>query len=181
MEYFTNDYETDCYIMYGYLEVLPIFRTTNRAKHNNGVRPISNVYGTTQFSKICNKYESVIYRKKNPNGKGYLTKLKEFHPEYEFIFKEFMDLYGKGFDFNQVVINYNFKITKHLDASNVGESMIIALGDYQGGELNIENEKGEIKTMDIKNKFYKFNGSKLYHWVNEFKGNRYSLVFYNIK
>jgi|TARA_R110000823_G_scaffold178259_2_gene310692 hypothetical protein len=180
MEYFTNDFETDCHIMYMYLEDLPIFRTTNRAKHNNGVRPISNVYGTTNFSKIANKYDKVIYRKKNPCGDGYLTKLKQNHPEYEFIFQEFIFLHGKSFKFNQIVINYNFKITKHLDAKNVGTSMIIGLGDYKGGELNIENEKGKIKTVNIKNKFYKFNGSKLYHWVNEFKGDRYSLVFYNI-
>ena len=169
MEYFTNDFETDCYIMYGYLEDLPVFRTTNRAKHNDGVRPISNVYGTTNFSKICNKYDSVIYRKKNPNGKGYLTKLKENYPEYEFIFQEFISLHGKNFKFNQIVINYN-----------LGESMIIGLGEYSGGKLNIENKNGKIKSVDIKNKFYKFNGSKLFHWVDEFKGNRYSLVFYNI-
>ena len=180
MEYFTNDFETDCYIMYGYLEDLPIFKTTNRAKHNKGIRPISNVYGLTNFSKIANKYDIVKYRKKNPNGKGYLTKLKENYPEYEFIFQEFMDLHGKNFKFNQIVINYNFKITKHLDAKNVGESMIIGLGDYEDGKLNIENKNGKIKSVDIKNKFYKFNGSKLFHWVDEFKGNRYSLVFYNI-
>ena len=117
MEYFTNDFETDCYIMYGYLEDLPVFRTTNRAKHNDGVRPISNVYGTTNFSKIANKYDIVKYRKKNPNGKGYLTKLKENYPEYEFIFQEFMDLHGKNFKFNQIVINYNFKITNFFTGS----------------------------------------------------------------
>jgi hypothetical protein len=33
--------------------------------------------------------------------------------------------------------------------------------------------------VDIKNNFYSFNGSELTHWVKPFKGDRYSLVFYN--
>ena len=64
----------------------------------------------------------------------------EIFPEYQEIFEEFMQEYTE-FDFNQVVINKDFKITKHLDASNVGESMIIGLGDYEGGELKYRKKR----------------------------------------
>jgi hypothetical protein len=43
-----------------------------------------------------------------------------------------------------------------------------------GGELNVEGEK-----INIKNKFYKFNGSEKIHFVEPWTdGDRYSLVFY---
>ena len=173
MNYFTGIFEDDCYTMYMYLEIIPLHNSGNRAKLNNGKSPKSNVYGTTTF-----KTNNGTPRE-HSSGKNYKTKLRTEFPEYEFIFKEFIYLHAKSFLYNQVVINKNFKITKHKDASNVGESIIIGLGDYEEGFLNIE-ENGKVKSVDIKNKFYKFNGSLLPHWVSEFKGNRYSLVFYNI-
>ena len=100
------------------------------------------------------------------------------YPEYQDIFEEFVKLHYGDFKFNQIIINRDFKITRHIDAKNVGESIIIGLGDYQEGKLVVELEN-EIKKIDIKNKFYKFDGSKYYHFVEQFKGNRYSLVFYN--
>jgi len=178
MIYFTGDFQSDCYILFQYIDELPLFTTNNRKKYNNNVRPISNVYGTTCFSKVQNRF-GTTEKIKNPDADNYFTKLRGDFPEYQEIFEEFMQEYTE-FDFNQVVINRDFKITKHLDASNVGESMIIGLGDYDGGELNIER-KGGIDKVDIKHKFYKFNGSEEPHWVSDFKGRRYSLVFYSIK
>ena len=179
--YFTNDFEDDCLTMYMYLEQLPLFKTGNRKKYNGAKgQPISNVYGTTCFSKTVSNGKST-YRKKNPDGSGYLTKLKGNHPEFADLFKEFIELYGDDFPFNQVVINRDFKITRHLDAQNVGESMIMAFGDYEGGELVVEDEEGIKVEHSIKNRFLKFNGSKLFHYVKDFTGVRYSLVFYNVK
>ena len=178
MIYFTGDFETDCYILYQYIDELPLFTTNNRKKYNNDVRPISNVYGTTCFSKVQNRF-GTTEKIKNPDSDNYFTKLRGDYPEYQEIFEEFMQEYTE-FDFNQVVINKDFKITKHLDASNVGESMIIALGDYIGGKLVIERNGG-TEAVNIRHKFYKFNGSEEYHWVEDFENTRYSLVFYNIK
>ena len=173
MNYFTGILEDDCYTMYMYLEILPLHNSGNRAKLNNGKSPKSNVYGTTTFK--SNNGQPRVHSE----GKNYYTKLRTEFPEYENIFKEFIYLHSKSFIYNQVVINKNFKITKHKDASNVGESVIIGLGDYQGGELCLESN-GKIQTHSIKNQFLKFNGSLIPHWVTDFKGDRYSLVFYNI-
>ena len=50
MKYFTGDFETDCYILYMFLDEMELFTTNNRKKYNKDKRPISNVYGTTHFS-----------------------------------------------------------------------------------------------------------------------------------
>lgn len=178
MYYFTNDLEQDCLNLFLYIDSLPLFSTNNRNKLNDGKRCFSNVYGTTKFSVISNYAGISSIRVKNPFGDGYLTKLKNSFPEYQNIFEEFVYYHANNFNFDQVVINKDFKITRHLDAKNVGESIIIGLGDYQGGELIVEREDS-IEKIDIKNKFYKFNGSKYYHYVEDFVGTRYSLVFYN--
>ena len=67
---------------------------------------------------------------------------------------------------------------KHIDGRNVGDSYIIALGDYSGGELIVYDENDKPTYIDINHKFYKFNGSKYYHEVADFIGDRISLVFY---
>ena len=102
--------------------------------------------------------------------------------------KENMILYEKikllgeyyNFNFTSVQINKNFKCDRHKDSINMGNSMIIGLGDYKGGELTIEFEN-ETKKINIKNKPFYFNGSKYFHWVEDFEGTRYSLVFFNIQ
>ena len=51
MKFFTGDFETDCYMLYMYLDEMELFTTQNRQKYNKDKkRPISNVYGTNQFS-----------------------------------------------------------------------------------------------------------------------------------
>jgi hypothetical protein len=180
MEYFTGDFDTDCLLLYQYVDELPLFTTANRMKYSKDgkTRVKSNVYGTTNFSYSTNKYDKKSYREKAPDG-GYFTKLRSNYPEYQKIFEEFVKEYIE-FDFNQVVINKNFEIQKHTDASNVGVSYIIGLGDYTGGNLCIERN-GEIEKHNIYHKFYTFNGSKYPHWVEPFEGTRFTLVFYNIK
>ncbi len=85
-------------------------------------------------------------------------------------------------DFNYTTIQYNknHKCAKHKDKNNVGDSYIIGFGDYTGGELIVYDDSGNPTYVDIKNKFYKFNGSKYYHETNDFIGERYTLVFFNV-
>jgi len=71
-----------------------------------------------------------------------------------------------------IQVNKNMKCLPHIDRNNVGPSFIIALGDFTGGELVVEGEK-----FDVKNKFVEFDGTKG-HWTEDFKGERYSLVFF---
>jgi hypothetical protein len=69
-----------------------------------------------------------------------------------------------------------FACKKHIDKNNVGPSYSIALGDFEGGELEVDD--GEyIYTYESQNRFVKFNGRNE-HWVLPFEGERYSLVYF---
>mgnify|MGYP003633308028 CR=1 FL=1 len=88
---------------------------------------------------------------------------------------------GKGLEYTSVQYNNNQKCAKHIDGKNTGISTIIGLGDYEGGELLIYyNGENEPPTpVDIKGKFYQFDGSKYYHETADFTGQRFSLVYFN--
>ncbi len=77
-------------------------------------------------------------------------------------------------------MNRNFKCPRHIDSKNIGESVLINIGDYTGGELIIENypTENETKIVDNINSIFRFNGSKYYHSVNDFEGTRYALVYF---
>ena len=52
---------------------------------------------------------------------------------------------------------------------------------YDTNHLYFNGKDEEPTPIDIKNKFYTFDGNKYYHEVAEFTGNRISLVYYNIE
>jgi hypothetical protein len=93
-----------------------------------------------------------------------------------------MNLYDKKFKYTSIQYNKNNQCQKHLDKNNIGESMIVGLGDYTGGELIIYDEDGNNPVKhDIRYKPFKFNGSIYPHETAPFEGERYTLVFYSIK
>ncbi|CAK9044511.1 unnamed protein product [Durusdinium trenchii] len=98
-----------------------------------------------------------------------------------------------------IQMNRNYAAREHVDGNNTGPSWIIAVGDWaKGGELFIEDPKGredhtlgcdvlgryrtgEIcrgTSMDVHNRWARFNG-KCVHFVRQYSGgDRYSLVFF---
>jgi hypothetical protein len=76
------------------------------------------------------------------------------------------------FPYTTIQVNKNLQCDPHVDKNNMGPSYIIGLGDYTGGELVIEG-----KAFNIRNRFKRFDGTKG-HWVNDFQGERYSLVYF---
>lgn len=73
-------------------------------------------------------------------------------------------------------VNCNAQFTPHVDSGR-GEgqslSIIVGLGDYQKGELFIENVPCDIRYLPVE-----FNGWKLRHWTNQYAGERFSLVWF---
>lgn len=135
-----------------------VFTKSSRRKNiNNDVSPLSMIMGYRQWF----------------SDKGLSVASKKYPILYEKL-KELMNGYDPDFEWTTITLNKNFKCEPHKDGKNIGYSYIIGIGDYDGGELNVEGEK-----VDIKNKFYKFNGSEKVHFVEPwFNGDRYSLVFY---
>lgn len=80
---------------------------------------------------------------------------------------------------NAITVNDNYKAGPHYDKNNVGESYLIAFGDYEGGELKIH--EGELEGYwDVKEKPLVADFSKMLHSVEPWHGERFSLVFYSV-
>ena len=76
--------------------------------------------------------------------------------------------------FTSICINHNTISKTHCDSKNKGVSSIIGIGNYTEGQLVVNHQ-----IIDIHNKLYTFDGSKELHWSLPFKGERYSLIFFN--
>lgn len=91
---------------------------------------------------------------------------------------DFGDTYVKDISWNAITVNQNYKADKHRDKGNVGKSFLVAFGDYEGGDLKIY--EGDLSgNHDIRYKPIITDFNKVFHSVESFTGNRYSLVYYN--
>jgi len=97
------------------------------------------------------------------------------YPEVYDSLKKLIHHIDPDFKYNSISINRNWACRPHYDKNNTSPSMIIGLGEYIGGELVVEKCE-----MDIKNKPLIFNGGSCLHWVNEYIGDRFTIVYYNI-
>ena len=73
-------------------------------------------------------------------------------------------------------VNCDAQFTPHVDSGRgAGQSlsMIVGLGDYEAGYLNVEEN-----SFDIRYKPLEFDGWKLRHWTSPFSGQRFSLVWF---
>lgn len=71
-----------------------------------------------------------------------------------------------------VTINKNVQCYPHRDGNNLGESVILFLGDFEGGWLHLEDGR----VFKEKLVWHAYNGAELTHWNAEFTGTRYSVV-----
>lgn len=82
------------------------------------------------------------------------------------------------FEFETIHLNHNVVCPPHFDSGNIGDSVLLSLGDYEGCKLNIEG----FGEFDTNCQPLLFNGSKFKHWNTPLEsGNKYSLVFYNAR
>jgi len=126
------------------------------ATNNSYCRTLT--FGKTGYGSNRRSWESVQNIK---NEKLYL------------LLKELAINIDPNFKYTSITVNKNFKSYPHYDSNNAGESMIIALGNYTGGELNIEGVK-----IDIHDKVCYFDGRNKLHYTEDFEGTRYSIIFF---
>ena len=153
-----------------------VWPTTER---NNVLREGQTNYEGFALGKVISwagKGDKAGYRK--------VLSLKTQEKKYKVIFKEtkkLLKMKDPEFKFSSIQYNKNHQAAKHKDAKNMGTSYIIGLGNYTGGELIIYDKDGNNpKKHNIRNKFYKFDGSIYPHETAPFKGERYTLVFFKI-
>ena len=134
----------------------------------SGLRKIEQyrVNGRIIRKKIGNTIESITL---------HFSKDDKKYKEFKNLLFEFGSNTFPTFEFNTVTINHNYVAKRHRDCSDIGESIIFGLGDYSGGELIVGASAYNIKNVPIK-----FNGSKIYHETKQFKGDRWTFIFFNL-
>ncbi|CAE8637750.1 unnamed protein product [Polarella glacialis] len=110
---------------------------------------------------------------------------------------------GRELMCTSIQLNRNYAAREHVDGNNLGPSWLIATGDWQsGGELFVEDPEGceehrltsdvsshngrlyrfgdrcRGTTIDVRNRWVRFDGRRM-HFVHDFEGgDRFSLVFF---
>jgi hypothetical protein len=130
---------------------------------------------TGTISQKCARQTSFGYT--NYQGKKQLSSYTKKYPYMMKLFKKFIKSHYSGFKFQSVYVNRNTICKKHLDSSNVGESLLVGFGPYTQGKTVLYLNTGPLR-IDIKTNSVLFNGSEIPHKSEPFNGTRYSLVFY---
>ena len=86
------------------------------------------------------------------------------------IYNECKKLFS-DFDFESVIINKNLLCPPHKDTNNIGDSLIVGLGDYNYGDFVVDDKEHCILYSPLI-----FNGSQKTHYTKEFTGDRYSVI-----
>ena len=98
--------------------------------------------------------------------------------------------FTKPFCCTSISVNHGYAARKHRDSYNLGPSMTKAFGNFEGGRLlywpddNGATHLDELRTSDAvvfesKREMLLFDGKRC-HSVTNFKGERYSLVFFTL-
>jgi hypothetical protein len=139
--------------------------------------------------------------------------MKDPNQEYSFwsmryphIYQTLQDFFHKynttHFTYTHITINRNLQCKRHTDGGNMGLSYIIAVGDFTGGQLLIEEDVSPAalptssssssnttkyntctttpneRIHDVHRTFVLFNGKEQPHETLPFTGERYTLVYY---
>ena len=151
---------------------------------------INSLIETLNSFKIPNNYGRKIARGTyHPSSAPTITFGELFHHQSQkqiitkatinsiHVFKKLIDFASNmigieiGKDYTSICLNKNFRCDRHRDNGNVGNSYIIAVGNFNGGELSVENTNTKvIQTHNIRNRFIKFDGTNP-HWVEPFDFN----------
>ena len=123
------------------------------------------------------EYRGAIFGLTRPRFtyKGYLE-LSLDSKNNPLIYNEIMRI-GKlicPFEFNSIQVNKNLICPVHKDKKNVGLSMLVSFGKYEGCNIVVNNKKYDANCKPII-----FNGSELEHYnTNDLVGTKYSLVYF---
>ena len=82
-------------------------------------------------------------------------------------------------DVTSITLNHGVKAKKHKDGFNIGDSVIVGIGEYEEGKLRVYSDETQYVAYDIKDKPLMFNGAVLAHETEDFTGDRYTIIIYS--
>jgi hypothetical protein len=108
-----------------------------------------------------------------------LSRLSTKYPLIQMKLDSLIKQIDPTFDYTTIQINKDTVCNPHIDDSNTGESILVSIGDYSGGNLCIKIDD-TIETISTNLRPIRFNGSQHFHWNTSIQsGTKYSIVFYN--
>jgi len=93
---------------------------------------------------------------------------------------EAMAFLDPGFAFTGVACTRGFRGSPHCDNHDIDYQWAMSLGKFDGGELCVESDPGEVSVVDTKGRGAKVDG-RYPHWVAPWVGNRFSLICYKTR
>ena len=88
----------------------------------------------------------------------------------------------RNWTYQSITLNHNVQAKKHIDGQNNGHSVIVGIGEYTGGRLNVYDKDGiDVISYDIKDRPLMFNGAINPHETLPFEGERYTIIFFKQK
>ena len=128
---------------------------------------------------------SFASRRKDKTLNPHLTKhthTEKGHRIYELCYTIISMVYP-AFEFNSIIINFNSNFTMHKDSKNLhDDSVIFTLGQHTYGGLELFDDNKKLKdSIYIWKNPTKFSGKTTYHATEEFDGDRWAVVAYQIK
>ncbi|CAK9071970.1 unnamed protein product [Durusdinium trenchii] len=128
-----------------------------------------------------------------------LTKASKDYPFVTKLLATFCQQSRPMFPFTSMQVNLDNETQPHTDGNNVLASQIWGCGNYRGGDLFVEDVRGNKQVtlkkdvaagypkgtsirgfdVNVKNCFYEFPGQKL-HFTRPFTGTRLTVVYYTV-
>ena len=186
-KYFSGNYFSDSALMFEYLSELEMYTGNERSgtKFFNK-EPGSKKPNSLKLGHTWRKRRGIKEREYDEKVGLYKTKMLEEQPWLWNMFKEYQLLYFPNFEWTEITINHmptGCRTKEHLDKINVGESVLIAFGNYTGGKTYIQNKNDRNYAVeDARDEPLIFNGAERKHGVTTISsGDRFSLVYYKNK
>lgn len=96
--------------------------------------------------------------------------------------------------YTALAITHAFQGSPHIDAHDTAHQFVVALGDFEGGELCADEYKprptqsrdfatglplaGKVSKVNVHNRLGRLEGRNV-HWVDAWSGERFSIVYYS--
>ena len=152
----------DCNIVKSILDILK-----NKPLEINKKRLNSGIGISQSFGLIKRRKQKGLHSSQNNN----------IYPQ---LYKLLLD-YGNKYviqhkpAYTSIQVNVNYESKPHIDKNNVGNSYIVGIDNYTGGELLLNSYRHNIKYMPLL-----FNGKRYMHSTRPFIGNRISLIYFTL-
>ena len=109
---------------------------------------------------------SMALSSKNKRCKAIYDLVRSMLPE------SYMKAHDIGREYFIVTANKNVQCYPHRDARNVGETVVMFLGEYTGGTLCLEDGR----RIDKRRCWHFYRGCELEHWNEPHTGDKYSVI-----